>query len=119
MIETGILTSDDRVELLEGWIVNKMSHNPPHASSLGRVRRRVDKVLPDNWTMRIQVPITLSIASRNRTLLSPEAKRKSMTTRHPEPADLGVLIEVGDSSVLDDRRYKGEFTQKKKSPSSG
>ena len=39
MVETGILTPDDRVELLEGWIVKKMTMNPPHASSVSRVRR--------------------------------------------------------------------------------
>ena len=30
MVETGILTTSDHVELLEGWIVNKMPQNPPH-----------------------------------------------------------------------------------------
>jgi len=36
----GILTADDRVELLEGWIVNKMPQNPPHVSSVTRIVRR-------------------------------------------------------------------------------
>ncbi len=30
MIQTGILTEDDPVELLEGWLVTKMSKNPKH-----------------------------------------------------------------------------------------
>jgi hypothetical protein len=29
MIDSGILTDEDRVELLEGWIVPKMARNPP------------------------------------------------------------------------------------------
>ena len=31
MDRTGILTKDDRVELIEGWIVHKMTKNPPHS----------------------------------------------------------------------------------------
>ncbi len=30
MIQSGILTDDDSVELLEGWLVFKMPKNPPH-----------------------------------------------------------------------------------------
>ena len=37
-------------------------------------------------------------------------------SRHPTPKDLGVLIEIGDSTVLDDRRYKGELYAKEKVP---
>jgi hypothetical protein len=34
MIETGILTKDDRVELIRGEIVPKMPSNPPHFREL-------------------------------------------------------------------------------------
>jgi Uma2 family endonuclease len=116
MVETGILTPDHRVELLEGWIVNKMPQNPPHASSVGRVRRRIDRVLPENWTMRIQVPITLSDSEPEPDITLARGEEEIYDTRHPEPSDLGVLIEIGDSSVIDDRRYKGELYAKAKVP---
>ena len=32
MIYAGILTKDDPVELLEGWLMAKMAKNPPHTS---------------------------------------------------------------------------------------
>ena len=57
MIETGILTTNDRVELLEGWIVNKMPQNPPHAGSVTRIVRRVARLLPDDWTLRVRLPL--------------------------------------------------------------
>ena len=34
MIQAGILTEDDPVELLEGWLVTKMSKNPRNIVSL-------------------------------------------------------------------------------------
>lgn len=30
LIELGLLTEDDNLELIEGYLVNKMSRNPPH-----------------------------------------------------------------------------------------
>src|SRR5688500_16982165 len=60
MVQLGLFTPDHRVELLEGWIVNKMSQNPPHASSLTRTFSFIGRVLPADWTMRVQSPITLS-----------------------------------------------------------
>src|SRR5262249_16025360 len=36
--------------------------------------------------------------------------------RHPRPGDLGVLMEVGDSTALADRRYKGELYARAKVP---
>ena len=41
MIETGVLTEDDRVELLEGYLVEKMPHDPIHDGTLQKVNRRV------------------------------------------------------------------------------
>jgi Uma2 family endonuclease len=107
MIETGILRSGDGVELLEGWIVNKMTQNPPHRSSVSRVVRRIGRVLPDTWTMQVQGPITLSDSEPEPDLAIARGVEETYDARHPKPSEIGVLIEVGDSSVLLDRRYKG------------
>jgi hypothetical protein len=32
LTETGVLTEDDNIELLEGWIIERNSKNPPHDS---------------------------------------------------------------------------------------
>ncbi len=107
MIQTGILTPNDRVELLEGWIVNKMSQNPPHRSSLSRIIRWLGKSLPTNWTLSCQGPITLSDSEPEPDITVARGADSSYDGRHPRPADLGIVMEVGDSSLLNDRRYKG------------
>lgn len=114
MIESDILTADDRVELLEGWIVKRLPYKPPRASSLSRTMRRLGRILPDNWSMHVQGPITLSDSEPEPDITLSRGEEEVYDTRHPEPADIGVLIEVGDSSVLDDRRYKGELYAKEK-----
>jgi hypothetical protein len=107
MIQTGILTPDSGVELLEGWIVNKMSQNSPHRNTVSRVVRRVSKVLPDNWHMDVQGPITLSDSEPEPDITLARGADDVYDKRHAGPADIGVLMEVGDSTVLNDRRYKG------------
>ena len=107
MIETGIIPSGERVELLEGWIVNKMTQNPPRRSSVSRVVRRLSRVLPESWTMQVQGPITLSDTEPEPDIAIARGEEEAYDTRHPKASDIGLLIEVGDSSVLLDRRYKG------------
>jgi Uma2 family endonuclease len=95
------------VELLEGWIVTKMPQNPPHSGSVGRINRYLARILPADWSLRVQFPITLSDSEPELDIVIARGKEGSYDKRHPRPADIGILMEVGDSSVLDDRRYKG------------
>jgi hypothetical protein len=116
MVQKGILTSDDRVEFLEGWIVNKMPQNPPHRNSVARVVKRVSRALPDHWNMSVQGPVTLSDSEPEPDITLARGEEDIYDERHPEPADIGVLMEVGDSTVIDDRRYKGKLYAKEKVP---
>ena len=116
MIDSGILTPDHGVELLEGWIVNKMSIKPAHRSSVDRVNRRLARVLPDTWNLTCQGPITLSDSEPEPDITIARGVEGTYDKRHPEPADIGALMEVGDSSLLDDRRYKGTLYARENIP---
>jgi hypothetical protein len=59
MIRTGILTSDDPVELLEGWLIYKTPKSPRHSVSTRVTRRALEGVVPDGWYVDTQEPITL------------------------------------------------------------
>src|SRR2546421_11271214 len=59
MIEAGILTAEDKVELLENQVVLKMPRNPPHDSTVQRMLRPLLKPLPSDWDLRIQLAVTL------------------------------------------------------------
>src|SRR6516225_9817117 len=59
MIKAGILTGNDRVELLDGWIIEKMTYNPPHNAAMTRTNRRLSRLLPDQWLLLVQGAITL------------------------------------------------------------
>jgi Uma2 family endonuclease len=107
MIEEGILGPDDRVELLAGYLVEKMPHNPPHDGTVGRVDRRLMRLLPDEWLLRVQSSIVLVGSQPEPDLAVVRGPEETYFERHPEPRDIALLIEVADSSLLEDRRKKG------------
>ncbi len=101
--ELGVLTSEDRVELLEGWIVHKMNQRPGH----GFVVRILDKWLqaniPDGWLVQCQLPITLQNSEPEPDLAVVCGSHTDYRQRHPAGADCRLLIEVADTSLTKDR----------------
>ena len=55
MIEAGILTADDKVELLENYLVLKMARNPPHDGTVQFVNKRLSRRIPPGWDLRVQL----------------------------------------------------------------
>jgi Uma2 family endonuclease len=59
MIEAGILTESDRVELLDGWILQMSPIGPPHVTAVNLVAAALQVALSSAWFVRTQSPITL------------------------------------------------------------
>jgi hypothetical protein len=106
MIEVGILTAEDKVELLENYVVLKMPRNPPHDSTLQRMLRPLLRALPAGWDLRIQSAITLSDSQPEPDFALVRGSACDYQARHPAPADIGLVIEVADSSLLRDQLDK-------------
>ena len=60
LADEGVLQPDDRVELLEGVIVAMSPHNPPHAFSVRRVYRMLDRIVLDRAVVSAQLPLVVS-----------------------------------------------------------
>jgi Uma2 family endonuclease len=106
MIETGILTGDDKVELLENYVVLKMPRNPRHDSSVQRMLRPLLGVLPTGWDIRIQLAVTLLDSQPEPDFAIVRGSAVNYEANHPGSADIGLLIEVAESSLLRDQRDK-------------
>jgi hypothetical protein len=107
MVEAGILGPNDRVELVEGWIIAKMPRKPPHDATIARINRRLTPVLPDEWLLRVQSAITLRDSEPEPDLAIVRGPEEVYFEHHPRPRDIGLLIEVADSTLLSDRQTKG------------
>ena len=106
MIETGILTADDKVELLENYVVLKMPRNPPHDSTIQRMLETLFPCRPPKWSWRVQSAITLTDSQPEPDFALVRGSSMDYQRRHPGPPDIGLVIEVADSSLLRDQRNK-------------
>jgi Uma2 family endonuclease len=108
MGEVGILTADDRVELLDGEIIEMAPIHPPHSSVVDRLTRLFTARLGERVILRVGGPIALvqqdSEPQPDLTLLRP--RNDFYSHRHPRPADVLLAVEVMDSNVERDRRLK-------------
>jgi Uma2 family endonuclease len=109
LTEIGMLTEDDNLELIEGYLVLKMSRNPPHDGTLHRALKRLARVLPAGWDIRIQSAVTLADSEPEPDLAVVREDSAGYTTRHPGAADTGLVIEVADSTLAGDRADKGRI----------
>lgn len=106
MIRAGILSSDDPIELLEGWLVRKMPKNPPHVIAGKRLRRALAKVIPRGWDIWSQDPVTLSDSEPEPDVAIVAEQDHEYLEHHPEPDDVAVVIEVADTSLPRDKGWK-------------
>jgi hypothetical protein len=116
MIEEGILTEDDRVELLEGWLVPKMPHKPSHDGTIWLLQTALLPLLPAEWVLRIQSSITTADSEPEPDLAIARGPGNRYLTMHPGPRDIGVLMEVADTTLIEDRNDKGRLYARARIP---
>jgi Uma2 family endonuclease len=109
LTELGILTEDDNLELLEGYLVHKLARNPPHDSTIHRTLKRLVRALPPGWDVRIQSAVTLPDSEPEPDLAIVNEDPGDYALRHPTAAEIGLVIEVADSTLLGDRADKGRI----------
>ncbi len=107
MAEVGILGVDDRVELLDGEIVQMSPIGSRHAASVARLTRKLGDAARDRAIVWVQNPIRLTERSEPQPdvcLLQP--RTDFYAEAHPSPGDVLLVVEVADTSVAFDRDVK-------------
>jgi Putative restriction endonuclease len=116
MIDTGILTDEDRVELLEGYLVLKMPANPPHDSTLMVLDRLFQRMVPNEYLIRCQHGSSLPDSRPEPDLAVVRGEIRTFRTRHPLPDEIALVIEVADSSLVRDRVDKNRIYARESIP---
>jgi len=108
MGETGILGLDDRVELIEGEIIEMSPIGSRHAATVTRIQHLFSRSLGERAVVWVQNPLRLTQYQSEPVpdvmLLAPRADFYAGGL--PEPRDVRLLVEVADSSLAYDRRTK-------------
>jgi len=106
MVDTGILTSEDRVELLDGVLVAMTPIGDRHAGCVNRFSDLLNSRLTGRALIAVQNPIAVP-GSRPYPDITVLQRRADYYARgKPGPADIYLVIEVADASLAYDRGVK-------------
>ena len=105
MGDAGIFTEDDRVELIEGELIDMSPIGSPHAYILDKLNAIFVKQAPATALVRIQNPIRLDQYNEPQPDLV-VAIHRDYSKGHPAPKDVLLVAEVADSSLRYDRNTK-------------
>jgi len=106
MVDSGVFSGRDRLHLISGYLVAKMTQNDLHATADELCGEALSRTIPAGWHVRAAKPIRIpSQASK------PEPDRciargsiRDYLHRSPEPADIALVVEISDTSLAEDRK---------------
>ncbi|NES77545.1 MULTISPECIES: Uma2 family endonuclease [Okeania] len=107
MLEAGILTENERVELIRGEIVKMSPIGIHHAVCVDSLTELFILRLAKIVTVRVQNPVRLNDNSEPEPDIALLQRRQGFRrTQHPQPEDIFLLIEVSDTTVKYDQEVK-------------
>lgn len=105
MVASGVFGKKDRLHLVNGFLVEKMTQNPHPRTADDLCGQALALVLPPGWYVRSSQPVRLPPGGM------PEPDRcvvrgsvRDYVARDPGPSDVGLVVEIADSGLDEDRR---------------
>ncbi len=108
--DVGILGENDRVELLEGQLVDMSAIGPRQALAVDALTELLVPAVAGQAAIRVQNPVELdSLSEPQPDIVVVRRPWLGCPTAHPQPGDIFLLIEVADSSLETDVGAKLEL----------
>ena len=107
MAGAGIFGEDDRVELLEGEVVEMAPIGSRHAACVKRLNRLFQEQAAERVIVAVQDPVRLGQLSEPQpdlALLRP--RHDYYASGHPGPEDVLLIVEVAETTAAWDRQHK-------------
>jgi Uma2 family endonuclease len=109
MFEHGILTSEDKVELLNGVLIEKMPKGKKHASANDKIARFFYRIFDEKVIIRNQNPIILDdISEPEPDIVLAKWNETEYAESHPTPKDILLIMEISDTTLAYDRETKAK-----------
>ena len=107
MVAAGILHEDDRVELIEGEIIEMAPIGRRHADGVNRLNSLFVRRFDDVAVILVQNPIHLNDYGEPQPDFALVHRRPDLyAVDHPAPDDIFLVVEVGDTTANLDRRVR-------------
>jgi Uma2 family endonuclease len=104
---TAGLLGDDRVELIDGYLVRRIGKNPPHSWVTRELLDRLEQMLPPGWMWRLEQPVRIpEYDEPEPDIAIVRGTNDDYKHRTPEPADVALLVEVSETTYDRDRGEK-------------
>lgn len=107
LVRTGHLNEDDRVELIDGVIIEMAPLGSDHVTAVNRLNRLLVLAVGDAGVVSVQNTVTLppySAPQPDVTVLAP--RFRAFGEGLPQAEDILLMVEVSDSTLAWDRRVK-------------
>jgi Uma2 family endonuclease len=111
MVGSGALKSRNGFHLINGYLVAKMTQNPPHRVAAELCGAELVRIVPaDRYHVATAKPVRLpgrdSEPEPDRSVV--RGSIRDYGDHHPGPGDIALIVEVADSSLADDRKLATE-----------
>jgi Uma2 family endonuclease len=109
MAEAGILTEENRTELISGEILEMSAMGARHRAAVNRASHFLIPLFGEKAQVSIQLPVRLDEFNEPQPdicFLSP--RRDFYESTHPGPSDVFMILEISDTSLHYDRDVKLE-----------
>jgi Uma2 family endonuclease len=107
MGEAGIFSEDDRIELIEGDIIDMAPIGSPHSGAVTRIANLFAHSVGKSVVVSVRNPIHLDDFSEPQPDVVLLRFREDYYARsHPQPADILLVVEVAETSLSYDRDVK-------------
>jgi Uma2 family endonuclease len=112
MVEDGILSEDEQVELIEGELLVVSPQGPPHASRVGSLQDALARAYAGRGVVRVQMPLTAEPHSLPEPdLCVVRGSHDDYGTRHPDANDVFLVVECSRTSHALDRQKIGVYAR--------
>ena len=107
MAEVGILDPDDRVELIEGEIIQMSPIGDRHAGCVNRANDLFHRLFSSKAVVTVQNPVRLNKYNEPQPDLTLCKWRADFySSHHPRPDDILLAVEVADTTLKKDLKLK-------------
>ncbi|MBV8126228.1 MAG: Uma2 family endonuclease [Planctomycetaceae bacterium] len=105
MVAFVVFTKRDRLHLINGFLVAKMTEYPPHAAACDGVRFAIEALLATGWYVRSDKPLKIPncISVPEPDVVVARGTWRDYSQRHSEPSQVPLVIEVSSLSLHEDR----------------
>lgn len=105
LVGQGVLREDERLELIEGEILEMAPQSARHSGTVQLVQEALTAALREGFCLRVQLPLALGADSEPEPDLA-VVEGSARTYLEAHPATAALVVEVADTSLAFDRRRK-------------